>query len=198
MLSSSIVGVVVKSEPICAELAMPTANPDWRCSRAVEGAFSEAFQLDCFVLLATVWRPGRRLVDIPDRGHRGSQKAPQWQGARDGWDSTRDAGGSGHRGTVLADVTLQRHVEVWDRQVFWARLSGQRPRDRPRTCWRDYTFRLAWERPGLPDEELESVACEREARNTLLSLASDKQKKWKWMDGLSYNGGYSILTTVLT
>lgn len=95
-------------------------------------------------------------------------------------------------------MTLQCHVEARDRQVFWARLSGQRPRDRPRTRWRDYIFRLAWERPRLPQEELEIIACEREARNTLLSLASDKQKKWKWMDGLNYTVGYYILTVVLT
>ncbi|KAK3544200.1 hypothetical protein QTP86_008347 [Hemibagrus guttatus] len=40
--------------------------------------------------------------------------------------------------------------------------TGKRPRGRPRTRWRDYVFRLAWERLGVPPEELEEVARERE------------------------------------
>ncbi|KAK3563836.1 hypothetical protein QTP86_002735 [Hemibagrus guttatus] len=33
----------------------------------------------------------------------------------------------------------------------------KRPWGRPRTCWRDYVSRLAWERLGVPPEELEEV-----------------------------------------
>uniref|UniRef100_A0A8C4XIC4 Catenin alpha-2 n=1 Tax=Erpetoichthys calabaricus TaxID=27687 RepID=A0A8C4XIC4_ERPCA len=40
-------------------------------------------------------------------------------------------------------------------EVFQARLTGRRPRGRPRTCWRDYVSRLAWERLGILPEELE-------------------------------------------
>ncbi|KAK3513052.1 hypothetical protein QTP70_000210 [Hemibagrus guttatus] len=47
-------------------------------------------------------------------------------------------------------------------EVFRACPTGNRPRGRPRTCWRDYVFRLAWECLGVPLEELEEVARERE------------------------------------
>ncbi|KAK3541593.1 hypothetical protein QTP86_033092 [Hemibagrus guttatus] len=47
-------------------------------------------------------------------------------------------------------------------EVFRACPIGKRPRGRPRTRWRDYVFRLAWERLGVPPEELEEVARERE------------------------------------
>ena len=35
-------------------------------------------------------------------------------------------------------------------EVFRARPTGRRPRGRPRTRWRDYVSRLAWERLGIP------------------------------------------------
>ncbi|KAK3528646.1 hypothetical protein QTP70_006351 [Hemibagrus guttatus] len=47
-------------------------------------------------------------------------------------------------------------------EVFRACPTGKRPRGRPRTRWRDYVFRLAWEHLGVPPEELEEVARERE------------------------------------
>ncbi|KAK3565094.1 hypothetical protein QTP86_033147, partial [Hemibagrus guttatus] len=47
-------------------------------------------------------------------------------------------------------------------EVFRACPTRKRPRGRPRTRWRDYVFRLAWERLGVPPEELEEVARERE------------------------------------
>ena len=40
-------------------------------------------------------------------------------------------------------------------EVFRARPTGRRPRGRPRTRWRDYVSWLAWERLGVPPEELE-------------------------------------------
>lgn len=54
--------------------------------------------------------------------------------------------------------------------VFRACPSGRRPKDRPRTHWRDSISLLAWEHFGVPKEELESIAGEKEAWNTLLSL----------------------------
>ncbi|KAK0138802.1 putative RNA-directed DNA polymerase from transposon X-element [Merluccius polli] len=55
-------------------------------------------------------------------------------------------------------------------EVFRARPTGRRPRGRPRTRWRDYVSRLAWERLGIPQEELDEVAGEREVRASLLRL----------------------------
>ncbi|KAK3557834.1 hypothetical protein QTP86_003172 [Hemibagrus guttatus] len=55
-------------------------------------------------------------------------------------------------------------------EVFRACPTGKRPRGRPRTRWRDYVFRLAWERLGIPPEELEEVAREREVWASLLRL----------------------------
>ncbi|TWW62742.1 hypothetical protein D4764_04G0013890 [Takifugu flavidus] len=45
-----------------------------------------------------------------------------------------------------------------------------RPRGRPRTRWRDYISRLAWERLGVPPEELMEVAGERAVWASLLNL----------------------------
>ncbi|KAK3530551.1 hypothetical protein QTP86_027917 [Hemibagrus guttatus] len=47
-------------------------------------------------------------------------------------------------------------------EVFRACPTGKRPRGRQRTRWRDYVSRLAWERLGVPPEELEEVSGERE------------------------------------
>ncbi|KAI3362006.1 hypothetical protein L3Q82_012348 [Scortum barcoo] len=44
------------------------------------------------------------------------------------------------------------------REVFQACPTGRRPRGRPRTRWRDYVSQLAWERLGVPPEELEEVS----------------------------------------
>ncbi|GAA6085164.1 receptor-type tyrosine-protein phosphatase F-like, partial [Tachysurus ichikawai] len=55
-------------------------------------------------------------------------------------------------------------------EVFRACPTGRRPRGRPRTRWRDYVSRLAWERLGIPPEELEEVSGEREVWASLLSL----------------------------
>uniref|UniRef100_A0A3B5Q8Y2 Reverse transcriptase domain-containing protein n=1 Tax=Xiphophorus maculatus TaxID=8083 RepID=A0A3B5Q8Y2_XIPMA len=55
-------------------------------------------------------------------------------------------------------------------EVFRARPTGRRPRGRPRTRWKDYVSRLAWERLGIPPEELEEVAGEREVWASLLKL----------------------------
>ena len=55
-------------------------------------------------------------------------------------------------------------------EVFRARPTGRRPRGRPRTRWRDYISRLAWERLGVPPEELVEVAGERAAWASLLKI----------------------------
>ncbi|TWW54384.1 hypothetical protein D4764_0180610 [Takifugu flavidus] len=46
----------------------------------------------------------------------------------------------------------------------------RRPLGRPRTHWRDYVSRLVWERLGIPPDELEEVAGEREVWASLLRL----------------------------
>ncbi|TWW54923.1 hypothetical protein D4764_0190400 [Takifugu flavidus] len=51
-----------------------------------------------------------------------------------------------------------------------SRCSSARPPGRPRTRWRDYVSRLAWERLGIPPDELEEVAGEREVWASLLRL----------------------------
>ncbi|TWW60792.1 hypothetical protein D4764_05G0008820 [Takifugu flavidus] len=55
-------------------------------------------------------------------------------------------------------------------EVFRACPSGRRPPGRPRTLWRDYVSRLVWERLGVPPDELEEVAGEREVWASLLRL----------------------------
>ena len=54
-------------------------------------------------------------------------------------------------------------------EVFRARPTGRRPRGRPRTRWRDFVSRLAWEHLGIPQEELDKVAGEREVWASLLT-----------------------------
>nr|XP_049580440.1 charged multivesicular body protein 1a isoform X2 [Syngnathus scovelli] len=55
-------------------------------------------------------------------------------------------------------------------EVFRACPTGRRPRGRPRTRWRDYVSQLAWERLGIPRDELDEVAGEREVWESLLKL----------------------------
>ncbi|XP_061894160.1 solute carrier family 25 member 55a isoform X1 [Entelurus aequoreus] len=65
---------------------------------------------------------------------------------------------------------VRRPPERLPREVFRARPTGRRPRGRPRTRWEDYVSRLAWERLGIPWEELDEVAGEREVWASLLRL----------------------------
>ncbi|TWW62327.1 R2DM Retrovirus-related Pol polyprotein from type II retrotransposable element [Takifugu flavidus] len=55
-------------------------------------------------------------------------------------------------------------------EVFLTCPTGRRPRGWPRTRWRDYISRLAWERVGFPLEELMEVAGERAVWASLLKL----------------------------
>lgn len=57
-------------------------------------------------------------------------------------------------------------------EVFQARPTGKRPQGRPRTRRRDWISHLAWESPGIPQKNLESVVRKRDIWNTLLSLLS--------------------------
>jgi len=51
-------------------------------------------------------------------------------------------------------------------ELFLIDALGKRPRKR----WRDYVSRLAWERLGIPQNELGNVAGEREVWVNLLGL----------------------------
>ncbi|TWW66919.1 hypothetical protein D4764_20G0009510 [Takifugu flavidus] len=55
-------------------------------------------------------------------------------------------------------------------EVFRTCSTGRQPRGRPRTRWRDYISRLAWEQLGVPPEELMEVAGERAVWASLLKL----------------------------
>ncbi|PWA22456.1 hypothetical protein CCH79_00015395 [Gambusia affinis] len=57
-------------------------------------------------------------------------------------------------------------------EVFRARPTGRRHWGRPRTHWRDYVSQLAWEKLGIPLEELEQMAGEREFWASLYRLLS--------------------------
>lgn len=46
--------------------------------------------------------------------------------------------------------------------VYQAWPAGQRSCRWPRTCWRDYISKLAWEQLGIPQEKLEEFAGDRE------------------------------------
>ncbi|TWW77475.1 hypothetical protein D4764_12G0008650 [Takifugu flavidus] len=65
---------------------------------------------------------------------------------------------------------LGHQVRMPPGEVFRACPSGRRPPGRPRTRWRDYVSRLVWERLGIPSDELEEVAGEREVWASLLRL----------------------------
>ena len=59
-------------------------------------------------------------------------------------------------------------------EVFRARPTGRKPRGRPRMRWRDYVSRLTWESLGVPPEELEEVAGDRDVWVSLLKLLSPR------------------------
>ncbi|XP_061650947.1 uncharacterized protein wdr25 isoform X3 [Phyllopteryx taeniolatus] len=65
--------------------------------------------------------------------------------------------------------SADRTLIAWDFHTT-AKVSNQIYHGRPRTCWRDYVFRLAWERLRIPWEEPDEVAGEREVWPSLLKL----------------------------
>ena len=65
-----------------------------------------------------------------------------------------------------AELSTDHHLVV-----SWLRWWGRTPiGERPRTRWRDYVSQLAWERLGVPQEELVEVAGEREVWASLVRL----------------------------
>ena len=50
-------------------------------------------------------------------------------------------------------------------------VSWEETRGRPRTGWRDYLSHLFWERLGILQQELESVAGEEDVWNILLRIS---------------------------
>ncbi|KAI3369961.1 hypothetical protein L3Q82_024762 [Scortum barcoo] len=110
------------------------------------------------------------------------------------------SGGAGARRVELLLLHIERSQLRWLRHLF-RMPPGRLPREgvpgmshqgggpgkgRPRTRWRDYVSQLAWERLGVPPEELEEVSGVREVWASLLQTAAsatrslDKRKK---MDG---------------
>ncbi|TWW64289.1 hypothetical protein D4764_03G0012970 [Takifugu flavidus] len=70
----------------------------------------------------------------------------------------------------MSEGRMEREI---DRQIGAAvmrTLHRRRPPGRPRTHWRDYVSRLVWEHLGIPSDELEEVAGEREVWASLLRL----------------------------
>ncbi len=70
-------------------------------------------------------------------------------------------------------------------EAFQARPTGRRPRGKPRTRWRDYISHLAWERLGIPQEELENFAGEKVGATLLGPQPPRPCSTWMdgWMDG---------------
>ena len=87
-------------------------------------------------------------------------------------------------------------------EVFRACPTGRRPRGRPRTLLRDYVSRLAWERLGVPPEELEEVAGDRDIWVFLLKLLPtrpDPRRSGRyWMDGWSANNDVDVIIFYFT
>ena len=61
-------------------------------------------------------------------------------------------------------------LERLPREVLEACPTGGRPRGRPRTRWRDYINSLAWDRLGIPQDQVANVAREREIWSDLVEL----------------------------
>lgn len=67
-------------------------------------------------------------------------------------------------------------------EVFWPCLNGRKARGRHRTHRRDYVYYLTWESPGIPQEELENVARERDIWTTCFTCCHHDPAPDKWMD----------------
>ncbi|KAI3364012.1 hypothetical protein L3Q82_001226 [Scortum barcoo] len=74
------------------------------------------------------------------------------------------------------------------REVFQACPTGRRPRGRPRTRWRDYVSRLAWERLGIPPEELEEVSGDGTSTHAAARRFNVSPRTWR---RFQETGGYS-------
>ncbi|KAI3356992.1 hypothetical protein L3Q82_003630 [Scortum barcoo] len=69
------------------------------------------------------------------------------------------------------------------REVFQACPTGRRPRGKPRTRWRDYVSRLAWERLRVPPEELEEVSGGEEEEERSEGCVEEKWRQEEDRDG---------------
>ena len=76
------------------------------------------------------------------------------------------------------------------REVFWACPSRRRPRGRPRTHWRDYIPRLAWEHLGVSLEGLVDVAGKKSVWISLLKLLPPAI--WTWIRGRKWMKEYNF------
>ncbi|KAK3550607.1 hypothetical protein QTP70_000697 [Hemibagrus guttatus] len=75
-----------------------------------------------------------------------------------------------YQSIYVPTLTYGHELWVMTERVFRACPTRKRPQGRPRTRWRDYVSRLAWERLGVSPEELEEVSGEREVWASLLRL----------------------------
>ena len=81
------------------------------------------------------------------------------------------------------DLCSYPHLWSWtlghDRKnPWWARPTGRRPPETPRTRWRDYISRLPWELRWIHPKGLDEIADEREVWAFLFRLLP-----LQWMDG---------------
>lgn len=92
-----------------------------------------------------------------------------------------------HLGAALSRVTVPSCPKDVYLEVFQVCHTRRRLQSRSRTHWRDYVPHLAWEKLGIPQEKLESVARRKHVWKTQFScchcdLTSDKKKKSKMTD----------------
>ncbi len=68
-------------------------------------------------------------------------------------------------------------------EVFWVRPTRRRPRGRPRTRWRDYVSRLAWERRGIPRRSRRKCLGRGKSGHLCLDCCPrDRISRRRWMD----------------
>jgi hypothetical protein len=74
---------------------------------------------------------------------------------------------------VVLGHLVRMPLERLPRKVLDARPTGRRPRGRPKTRWKDYISKLAWERLGILPEGVEEVAQDKEIWRSSVTLATD-------------------------
>jgi len=83
-------------------------------------------------------------------------------------------------------------------EVFQARLTGRRPRGRPRRRWRDYISQLACKRLGIPQNELKVLRGRGQCGSACwVCCPRDPTPGWEWIEKFGNQcPEYSILKTV--